>query len=70
MKTNNKIWKVIHFTDGIVMVFDFEGQQITKHQGRYEDVKNEILKNVCSETEFFKAKTLQGDYDKIEKKDF
>ena len=35
----------ITFQNNMVMVFDKEGEQISKYQGQYEDVKGSILKD-------------------------
>jgi len=39
------IKSVIKSQDGTVMVFDGNGEQIPEYQGRYEEVKERILKN-------------------------
>ena len=44
---------VIKFQNGIVMVFDETGEQIPKYQGRYEQVKAEILAHAPKTAKFF-----------------
>ena len=38
----------IKFQNNMVMVFDKEGEQISKYQGQYEDVKRSILRDAQS----------------------
>jgi len=43
---------VIKSADGMVMVFDKRGEQIPKYQGRYEEVRESILRDALPETRF------------------
>lgn len=40
---------VIKGADGMVMVFDERGEQIPQYQGRYDEVKESILRAALSE---------------------
>ena len=42
------IKSVYRLKNDMVMVFDAEGEQIPEYQGRYEDVKESILREVPS----------------------
>ena len=46
------IKSVIKSQDGMVMVFDKRGEQIPEYQGRYQEVKERILKDAPSNTVF------------------
>jgi len=37
-----QIANVYHFGNGMVMVFDADGQQVPEYQGRYEDVIDKL----------------------------
>ena len=43
---------VIWWSNNAVMVCDEKGEQIPEYQGRYEDVKDKILKDSSPATEF------------------
>lgn len=43
----------IRFGDNMVMVFDENGQQMTEYQGKYEAVKDEILKDAPGTATFY-----------------
>jgi len=43
---------VIKSTDGMVMVFDERGEQIPQYQGRYDEVKESILRDAPPEARF------------------
>ena len=43
---------VIRCQNGMVMVFDKKGEQIPEYQGRYEEVKESILKDAPPDTRF------------------
>jgi len=64
------ISEVVHFANGMVMVFDENGEQMSSHQGVYEDVKDRILKDCHTGTMFAKAKNLKEGYVAINKADF
>ena len=42
----------IRFQNNMVMVFDKEGEQIPKYQGKYEEVKESILKDATPDVIF------------------
>lgn len=44
---------VIKFQNGIVMVFDETGEQLSQYQGRYEEVKEKILADAPQSAQFF-----------------
>lgn len=44
---------VIKSEDGMVQVFDEEGNQITEYQGKYEDVVEKILRDAPRGTLFW-----------------
>jgi hypothetical protein len=39
-----KITTIIQWQDGMVMVFDEDGEQMPQYQGRVDDVRDKILK--------------------------
>ena len=43
---------VIKSADGMVMVFDERGEQIPQYQGRYDEVKESILRAAPPEARF------------------
>ncbi len=43
---------VIRLRNGLVMVFDAGGEQIPEYQGKYEDVRDSILKDAPAGTLF------------------
>ena len=43
---------VIRARNDMVMVFDADGEQIPRYQGRYEDVRERILRDVNEGTVF------------------
>lgn len=49
------IKSVIRSTNGMVMVFDRKGEQITEYQGPYEEVKESILKEAPHDAVFCHA---------------
>lgn len=49
----------------MVMVFDKEGEQIPEYQGKYEDVKESILKDAPSDTIFAHGLTDDGKLRKV-----
>lgn len=46
---------VIKFSNGIVMVFNKEGEQLLEYQGRYEEVRDKILADAPPSARFFHA---------------
>ena len=48
--------QVYAFTNGMVMAFDRDGEQVPELQGRIEEAKPGILKHCEPETEFWIAK--------------
>jgi hypothetical protein len=52
-KENKRVIKtVIKSWNGMVLVFDNKGEQMPKYQGRYEDIKESILKDAPPEAIF------------------
>lgn len=47
------IGAVIRWQNGVVTVYDSVGRQIPVYQGRYEDVKEEILRDAQPWTKFY-----------------
>lgn len=45
--------QVVKFQNGIVMVFDEKGEQMTQYQGQYEEVKAKILADAPESAGFF-----------------
>lgn len=43
----------IRFGDNMVMVFDENGEQMTEYQGKYNEVKDEILKDAPGDATFY-----------------
>ena len=43
---------VIRIRNNMVMVFDADGEQVPQYQGRYEDVKERILRDAPGGTVF------------------
>jgi len=64
------IVEVVHFANGLVMVFDEEGQQMSEYQGKYEEVKDKILRDSHAGSVFIKAKNLKEGYVEVAKEDF
>ena len=46
---------VIKFQNGMVMVFDEQGEQIPEYQGRYEEVRDKIMADAPKSARFFRA---------------
>lgn len=47
------IKEVIKWQNGMVMVFNGVGQQVPVYQGRYEEVKEKILRDAPPQAKFF-----------------
>ncbi|MBA7610211.1 hypothetical protein ES703_17417 [subsurface metagenome] len=45
--------RAIRFQNGMVMVFDENGEQLPEYQGKYEEVKAKILARAPKSTRFF-----------------
>lgn len=43
---------IIRLENGMVMVFDAEGEQIPEYQGKYEEVKGSILRDAPPDAVF------------------
>ncbi|MBA7641340.1 hypothetical protein ES703_49017 [subsurface metagenome] len=54
------IREVIKWQNGIVMVFNGSGVQIPIYQGRYEDVKESILRDAPRQAKFFHGDWAKG----------
>lgn len=61
------IKKVIHWANGMVMVFDENGKQMPEYQGIYEEVKDKILKDSNENTEFAGGNWSRGIEESIKK---
>ena len=46
---------VIKFHNGMVIVFDEEGEQLPEYQGKYEEVKDKILADAPPGARFFRG---------------
>ena len=42
---NKEIKNVVRWMNGMVMVFDIEGEQIPEYQGRWDEMKDIILRD-------------------------
>jgi len=51
----NIIDHAVKFSNGMVMVFDENGEQMPEYQGRYEEVKDKILADAPQGARFFRA---------------
>ncbi len=45
----------VKFSNGIVLCFDENGEQMPEYQGRYEEVKDKILADAPQSARFFRA---------------
>jgi len=55
----------IRSKNNMVMVFDEEGEQIPKYEGRYEEVKESILKDAPPDAVFAHGFTHAGELRKV-----
>jgi len=56
------IQNVIKFRNGVVIVFDQDGEQIPEYQGHYDQVRDMILKDAPPTASFYQAEfQLHGD---------
>ena len=60
MPDKMKITTVIKYSNGIVLVFDQNGEQMPDYQGRYSDVKDRILADAPESAEFRVSKNLSS----------
>jgi len=51
----NMIDHAVKFSNGIVLCFDENGEQMPEYQGRYEEVKDKILADAPQSARFFRA---------------
>jgi hypothetical protein len=56
---------VIKSQDDMVMVFDGKGEQVPEYQGRYEAVKESILKDAPSDAVFTHGFTAAAELRKV-----
>ncbi len=56
---------VFRFQNNMVVVFDEKGEQIPEYQGRYEDVKESILKDAPPDAIFAHGYTDSGELQKV-----
>ena len=57
----------IRFQNDMVVVFDKKGEQIPKYQGKYEDVKESILKDAPLEAVFAHWRDYETDIRPVSK---
>jgi len=55
----------LRFQNDMVMVFDKEGEQILRYQGKYEEVKGSILKDAPPEAVFAHGFSDTGELIKV-----
>ncbi len=55
----------IRFQNDMVMVFDKKGEQILRYQGKYEEVKESVLKDASPEAVFAHGFTNLGELIKV-----
>jgi len=60
----------IRFQNNMVMVFDKEGEQIPRYQGKYEEVKESILKDAPPEAVFAHGYSDTGDLIKVSREEW
>ena len=60
----------IRFQNNMVMVFDKEGEQIPKYQGKYEEVKESILKDAPPDVIFAHGFSDTGDLIKVSREEW
>jgi len=61
---------VIRFQNNMVTVFDKEGEQIPKYQGKYEEVKESILKDAPPEAIFAHGFSDTGELRKVPREEW
>lgn len=64
------ITNVILWQNGMVMVFDEQGQQISEYQGRHENVRDLIISNAPADAHFFRGEWARGDKTPMTRADF
>lgn len=60
----------IRFQNNMVMVFDKEGEQILRYQGKYKEVKESILKDAPPEAVFAHGYSDTGDLIKVSREEW
>ncbi len=60
----------IRFQNNMVMVFDKKGEQIIKYQGKYEEVKEGVLKDAPPEAVFAHGFTKLGELIKVSREEW
>ena len=61
---------VIRFRNSMVMVFDQRGEQITRYQGNYGEVKADILRDTSPDTIFALGFTDGGELRKVPREEW
>lgn len=61
---------VIRFQNNMVMVFDKRGEQIPRYQGKYEEVKQSILKDALPEAVFAHGFADAGELIKVSREEW
>ena len=60
----------IRFQNNMVMVFDKKGEQIIGYQGKYEEVKESVLKDTPPEAVFAHGFTNLGELIKVSREEW
>ncbi len=60
----------IRFQNNMVMAFDKEGEQIPRYQGKYEEVKESILKDAPPEAVFAHGYSDTGELIKVSREEW
>lgn len=62
--------RVIKWDDGNVVAFDERGQRISGLNGRYEEVRERVLRDATAETKFFKGMARYGVTEPIQREEW
>ena len=60
----------IRFQNDMVMVFDQYGEQIPAYQGKYQDVKEKVLKDAPQEAIFAHGFSAQGELNRVSQEEW
>lgn len=64
------LMRVIKWDDGNVVAFDERGQKIKELNGRYEEVRERVLRDASPETKFFKGLSRFGVTEPIKREEW
>ena len=64
------LMRVIKWDDGNVVAFDERGQKIEPLNGKYEDVRDRVLRDATAETRFFKGLSRYGVTEPIKREEW